>query len=216
MAQPMIAIKLDNRELIRAGKELARFGSRSLPQVVTRAINKTLPGMRAHAVKEIMKEITPTAKKIRSEISIQKANQTTLTGELISKGIPLGLIHFRPRQTKKGVSVLVKKKKGRKLLRAAYVGTGTKGGEQVFRRELRGDYWGPRKSNRMDLPFKKFSPYDGKDYRLPVKRLTGPRVPDIMENEPVFRAIDKMAQDRLDKNFSHELKYSLNKLSGKW
>ncbi len=223
MADPAITLKLDDSDLQRAAKELARFGSRSLPQVAARAINKTLTGVRTDAVREIQKEITPKATIIRRHMSIFRANKNHLSGEVKSEGRPLGLIHYKARQTAKGVTVHVKKKKGRKLLRAAYIkrsmartggrsGAWVEGGKSVFRRDFWGeDYFGPQKSKRKNIPYARLP----KKYRLPISRLAGPRVPDIMGNRPVMAALDKKALVRFKKNFDHELEYKLSKLRGK-
>jgi hypothetical protein len=50
-----------------------------------------------------------------------------------------------------------------------------------------------------------------KAYRLPIEELYGPRVPDIMSNDPVMTAILAKAGDRLHKNLVHETEYELSK-----
>ncbi len=215
------AINLDARELKLAGKQLRRLGSRSLPQVLARAVNRSLDSMKAQAAKEIKKELNLSAKIIKAHLSIQKANKTYPSGALVAKGKPVGLIHFGARETKKGVSVKVKRE--RKLIPHAYTarswtrtggrsGAWVEGNKSVFRRITAGSQWEKARKfpKRNNIPWKKLPA----EYRLPIKRLAGPRVPDIMENESVRSAILKHGRTMLAKRFAHELDHKIKRLKG--
>jgi hypothetical protein len=176
--------------------------SRGTGKVKARAVNRTLTGMRTDAVREIQKEITPKAKVIRSSFKIKKAYQSHPKGSLTSEGRPLNLVHFRARQTKKGVSVQVKKQKKRKLLKHAFIAKlGYK--PRVYWRKYKGPRKKVRPINYAALPFL---------FRFPVKPLHGPRIPDILSNDDVMNRLEEKADERLKKNFNHELKYFLGKL----
>lgn len=204
-------IKIDTKDLMRAQLMFANVRS-ATPQVAMRAINKTLTGMRTDAVREIREDVTPKAKTIRKAISLDRPRKTTMTGYFIIRGSPLSLMHYKARQTKKGVTVHVKKKNPRKLLPHAFIAGGRGGaGKHVFQRY----YVNPNK-----YPVKPFRPgfaYGAlpKEYRLPVERLTGPSIPAIMAREPVMQAIEQKAHIRLKKNFEHEMSWKLSKLAGK-
>jgi hypothetical protein len=51
-----------------------------------------------------------------------------------------------------------------------------------------------------------------KKYRLPIHRLTGPRVPDIMDRPEVIKEILAAADARLNKNLKNQLDFELSKL----
>jgi hypothetical protein len=48
-------------------------------------------------------------------------------------------------------------------------------------------------------------------YRLKIEERFGPRIPDIMSNEPVMKTILDKAGDRLHSNLEHETDYELSK-----
>jgi hypothetical protein len=176
-----------------------------VPRVMMRAINKTIAGVRTDAVKEISGEITATQKVIRGRFVIRKATMANQGGEVITTGRPLGLIHFKARQTKKGVSVQVKCKSKRTLLKHAFIAVTKGGAKNVFWRKWKE----PRTTGRGIIGAPARLP---ECYRLPLERLTGPRVQDIFDDPPIMAAVLKKAQERLDKNFTHETDYMLSKL----
>lgn len=189
---------------LRKAKALLSGIKGGVPRVIARALNKTLTGVRKDAVKEIQKTITPKAKVIRKTFKISKATVFRPTGVILSTGKPLGLIHFKARQTKKGVTLQIKKKEPRKFLKHAFIATMPSGHKGVFWRE----YKGTRGATRKGMAYAAIP----RKYRLPIKELYGPRVPDILSNEPVMKPILDKAKRRLRKNFSHELNFLFSRL----
>jgi len=209
VAKAGIEIKLDQVQWLRAQGLLAgvKNGSR---RVVMRATNKTLAGVRTDSVKEIRQEVNLSATVVRKTMYVEKATLRDLRAAVRSRQkYGTSLIAFGARQTRKGVTVQVKKGRPRELIEHAFIRYGQKGGgKQVFWRT------GSLKRHVGTRPHKRTFPYGAlpRRYRLPIKKLWGPAVPDIMSNEDRMRSIQKKANARLDKNFAHELDYLLSKV----
>jgi len=196
------AIELNKADL--ANVQIALAGVKNgASRVLSRAINKTLDGVRTDSVNEIAKEITPTKKTIRGTFTVKKTSVSNLEGRTYSRGKPLGLIHYSARQTKKGVSVQVKRSGKRAIILGAFIAK-AKGAENVFWRQ----WHGAKKKARPGFPYGALPA----KYRLPIERLTGPRIPDIMGNTKVIGVILSAANVRLDKNLKNQLDYELSKL----
>ena len=164
------------------------------PKVLTRAINKTLTGTRSTAKKEIAKHYNLTQKRIDQDFTTNKANWSKLSGGVVAKGKPIGLLSFSgTRQTTKGVTGKILKEKPRYLIKSAFITragiAGSSTGEKplgVFRRA-------------------------GKK-RYPIHRLTGPRVEDEFAKPRTYNAVTDYAQDRITTTMDQELNFELSKL----
>ena len=176
------------------------------PKVLTRAVNKTLTGVRTDATGEISKELNLTKTRIRKDFKITKMTWTKLKAKIDSTGKPLGLADFtgtKPRA--KGVSVKVKKTGTRSIIAHAFMTKGRGGVKDIVgRRKYKGD----RVKKRIGfayaaLPLK---------YRYDVEWLTGPRIQDIFDEPKVMKPVMKMADDRLAVNLQRELNRELSKL----
>jgi len=107
----------------------------------------------------------------------------TSTG--VNKGRKLGLIDFGAKQTKKGVSYRIDKRKPRKTAPSAFIANAKKGGKasgdvaskQVFKRKTES------------------SKYDG---RLPIYKLTAPSVWGIVVKNNIDKRIRRAAKYRLE------------------
>lgn len=203
MAQSAIRLEIDRVSLLNAQASLRKI-PKGVERVTVRAVNKTLTGVRTDSVKEIQKVITPKAAVIRKTLSIQKATVSRMSGRVESRGKSLGLIHFRARQIKKGVTVQVKKQNRRKLVKGAFIAESNKA-RNVFWRYY---HTGKPKPVKPRVRYAALPAV----YRLPIQRLTGLSVPDVMGDDKVMREIQKKAGVRLQKNFSHEVSYMLGKL----
>jgi hypothetical protein len=197
------AIELDKAALAEVKVALAGVEN-GASRVLSRAINKTLDGVRTDSVNEIAKDITPKKSVIRGTFTVKKTTVSNLEGRTSSKGKPLGLIHYQARKTKKGVSVKVKRNGKRSVIPGSFIAK-AKGAENVFWRQ----YKGPRGKVRPGFQYGVLPKYP---YRLPIERLTGPRVPDIMDKPEVMAAILAAADIRLDKNLSNQIDYELSRL----
>ena len=80
----------------------------SVPQVLSRSINKTLVNVRTDAVKRIGTKINLKAARIRSDFRQIKATVKVIKGSVIAKGNPVGLASFLGTKELKSGGVSVK------------------------------------------------------------------------------------------------------------
>ena len=172
-------------------------------RILSRAMNKTLDGVKTDSVNEIAKDITLTKTRIRKTFTVKKTTISNMTGRTFSKGAPVGLINYQARQTKKGVSVKVKRAGKRSVIPGAFIAK-AKGATNVFWRQ----YKGPRKKPIPGFPYGVLPD----PYRFEIHRLTGPRAPDIMDKPEVMKEILAAADVRLDKNLKNQIDYELSRL----
>jgi len=167
----------------------------------TRAINRTLAGARTDATTEVYKELNLTKTRIRKDFKIFRASRAWPHGQLQSKGKPVGVASFSgTRQTKKGVSVKIKRRGSRELLKHAFIATVKK---------ARGAFW--RDYGLKRAKYKPGKPYGRmpERYRLPIHRLSGPRIQDILGDNRVMARVMQKAGARYEKNYAHEIDYLL-------
>jgi len=184
--------------------------------VLTTSINKTLTTARTQATARIGNELNLKAARIKQDFTLQKANYSKLSGALIAKGAPVGLVQFGANQTQKGVSVKVLRSSPRTLIRHAFIAKGrgrsisTVDGtvkEHVFWRDTpRGSLPAPRR-----FPTGKMAPrgpwgHMADKYRLSLERLTGPRIEDIFANPKVLHPVTIQAQHVYLQNVDAKIK----------
>lgn len=174
-------------------------------KVCSRAINDTLAGVKTDASSEIRAVLTLKKSAVDATFKITKATQAKLSGLFQSTGSPVPLIEYGARQTKAGVSVQVKRGSSRSVITGAFIATMKSGHKGVFWREWHGH---TKKPINRNIPYGKLP----KIYRLPIAQRYGPRVPDILSNEPVMAVVLDKAGDRMHKNIDKELNYELSKL----
>lgn len=154
--------------------------------VLVTSINKTLTTTKVQSAARIGNEINLKAARIKENLTVQKANYTKISGALVSKGEPIGLINFGARSVLKGVTVQVLRAESRSLLKHAYIATGRGSTKQhVFWRANRNKMPAAKKfpvGKKSSAPWPKF----GDKYRMPAERLTGPRIEDIFAKEKVL------------------------------
>jgi len=161
--------------------------------VVVTAINKTIKTTQTQATARIGNELSLKAARIKQDFTQQKANYNKLSGALIAKGEPVGLVQFAAKQTQKGVTVKVLRSSSRELVPHAFIAArGTK--DHVFWRST------PRSSHpaARRFPVGKRSRASWArmpvDMRRPLSRLTGPRIEDIFAKPQVFDPVSIQAQ----------------------
>ena len=177
------------------------------PKVMSRAINSTLTTVRSDAVDAIANDLNLSKTFIRNSFTVRRATYTDVAGAVISSSAPISLIHFagtRQLAPGKGVSVRVKKSQPIVHLKHAFI-EAPKGGEQVWER-AEGLYMG--------RAWKRTFPYHHlpRHMRLPIEKLTGPRITDEYGKEPIVNAVAARAGEVYAKNLDHELDYELSQL----
>lgn len=165
-----------------------RQGLRELPQrlrgsAVRRALKRSLGTVRTEAVRLVRGEVASLrAKTVRDQMTIELAASGT-EGDVVIRARPVPLIEYGARPTKLGVTVQVKR--GRRLVRHAFIATMKTGHRGVFRRVGR--------------------------RRLPIKELYGPAVIDIVKNH-LEKARALGARELLEQ-LRHEIDWRSGKLS---
>jgi hypothetical protein len=191
-------------------------------RVTARALNKTLTGVKTDSSAAIRDVVTAKKAAVDETLKISKATTVNPSAYITSTGRPLALIDYSARQTNKGVSVQVRKDRARKIVPRTFISAMKSGHKGVFWRRWHqgvaskmnktesainrsGYVWSAKLNRWISIAWLP------KAFRLPIEERFGPRVPDIMSNDPVMKGILAKADDRLHKNITHELEYELSK-----
>ena len=172
--------------------------------VVRRTINDGIKGAKIYTKDTLKKEYTIKAGAVNKTFKQVNATNVKLSGALRSIGAFVPLINYSARQTKKGVTVQIKKGGKRELWPGAFITTMKSGHKGVFSREKP-----PYKTKKSPkLPWKQFEP----KYRLPIHEQFGPRVPGIMGKKQNMNEILEKVDKRMEKKLHHEMDFELSKL----
>jgi hypothetical protein len=174
--------------------QLAKFSRQVIQQAAPRAINKTMMQARTQAVKEVRSAgYNIKASTVRKTFKLQRSTKSCLTAVLTSSGKPIALIDYGAKQTKSGVSVVVKN--GRKVLRHAFLAKMRSGHVGVFQRTGKGHRTVMRNGVRTRTG-------------LPVGELFGPSVPTALSNQAVQEAVRKLIASKFPLILEHELQFA--------
>jgi hypothetical protein len=185
-----ISVKAD---ISAALAKLERIKQDVCDKAVVRAINKTASQVKVQASREIRDAgYRIKVAKIKSAISLRRANRTEIAATLKANGRPIGLINYGARQTKAGVSVQVKS--GRKIIKGAFIATMPNGHQGVFVRK------GPKHQKTQK---------NGKTVwsGLPIDELYGPSIPCAFMNALVQAALKQAVRDKFPRLLDHEIAY---------
>jgi hypothetical protein len=156
---------------------------RKTPNVLANASNRAATTVNASIKREVRKKYIVKAGDIQQTITKKRASKSNPYTEVVSKGNLLGLDKFKvlPRKPnprrKAPIKVSVKKGEGAKKILQAFVADIN--GSKVMRRQ-------------------------GKS-RLPIQRLFGPSVPQMIDNEKVRNQIQNDGFDTFTKRLDHEI-----------
>ncbi len=160
------------------------------PQEYKKALSKTVRRMgqrfRTTATKEVRNTYYIKAKKLKEKIktrTVRDGNGTVWKFEV--RDNQSSLINFGARQIKKGVSVKVRKDRGRKVIKGAFIVKGAGGNLQVFKRA-------------------------GKE-RMPIDAKKTLSVPQMF-NDDVLNKATKEVEERYASEFKHNLDFYLGKI----
>jgi hypothetical protein len=181
MAAPRRDISITLNDAQRKAVQQMLVGIKNgLERAMPPAINRTISTGRTRIVRRIGNEIALRAKTIREAFTLGKASRAKPVGLIRIRRKPVPLVEFNPRQTLAGVTVKVRKKEARQLLRSTFLGVMASGHEGVFERRREGP---------------------GRVPRLPIDERMGPTVLGVFEGAPGVAA-DELAQlgEVLEKN----------------
>ncbi len=128
-----LKIRLDIDPVTNAMK---RLGIGLATKAITRSLNRSIRGVNTDASRAVRKELTLKLKDVKGNLHVMKARPRELEAALLIVVRGIGLIKFQARDTKRGVTVRVKRRGGRKRVKGAFIGRAkTSGSMQVFRRQ---------------------------------------------------------------------------------
>ena len=178
---------MDHR-LIREVQERLGSFSKKAPNVLASSINRTVTNISSNVTKEVRKDYNVKAGEIKATLSKTKASRSSLSGIVKSRGelIPLDRFKVSPRSVqpkrKKPIKIAVKKGSMKDAI-GAFVAeiNGTK----VFKRETK--------------------------KRLPIKRLFGPSIPQMIGNQTRIENINREGYEMFNRRLDHEINRILSR-----
>lgn len=186
-----VTVKVDEQLLNDVRNRLGDLSSKKANIVIYRSLNRAMTTVAARVSQEVRKDYNIKAGDIKATLEKTRATRTNLAAIVKSKGEPVPLDRFKltPRKAqpkrKKPIKVGVKKDGMKEILHAFVADIN---GIKVFKRK-------------------------GKS-RLPIKRLFGPSIPQMIGNEEVRLKINKAGQEMFYKRLDHEIEQILNKGAG--
>ncbi len=181
-------------EDIRDAQSLLRHIPKGAEKALTRAVNKTLTGTRAEAVRQVRGKFIVKAQTVRDTMDVRRASYTKPRGFLVSRGSPLSLMRFKvtpqsPRSTR-GKSV-----QSRPRIRLSV----TKGKQAPLQRAFLA---------RMNSGVGVFQ-RRGRGRNVPLKKKFGPSVPQMLHHDRIAEEIETTAAERMKKELDHQVAYLL-------
>ena len=176
-------IIINAHELRKVEMRLGEYKSKA-PAVISRALNRVASNAKTNINRKTREIYVVKAKDINQTMIIKRANSTKLTAFIISRGQRMPLERFkyspkkpRPKNPPTALKIGVKKGSTKDLLHA-------------FVAEINGN---------------KIMTRVGKS-RLPIKRMYGPAVPQMVKNEEIRRYVERQAELLYKQRLTHEIK----------
>lgn len=184
-----ISIKIDDKALKKTVTKLSSF-PKEIPKATSSAINRTITFVTKRVKKEVTSEYSVKAGEVAATFKVKKANNSSLSASVISKGRLMTLSRF-PANLKagwtKGAAVKVKvKRAGYKEVPGAFVSS-LGGNLHIVKRKTSKSY--------------------------PIEVLRTLSVPQMISNTKINEAVSKEAAEQLQKRIKHEVEFRLNKLT---
>ncbi|MBP1924596.1 hypothetical protein J2Z76_000449 [Sedimentibacter acidaminivorans] len=185
-----ITIDVDERMINDVQDKLGGFHKRA-PGAISNALNRAATNVNSNIKKEVRKEYNIKSQDIGETLAKTKATKGSLRAEVKSSGrsVPLDRFKVSPMtvnpKRKSQIKIGVKKD-GLKTVMGAFVADVS--GKKVFQRSSKS--------------------------RLPIKKLFGPSVPQMLENENVKEIIETEGHETFNKRLEHEIDRILEKGRG--
>lgn len=183
-----VSVSIDPTLLHNVQNRLGTF-QRKAPDVVTKALNRAMTTVAASITREVRQEYNIKAGDVRNTLSKTRASKSTLSAIVTSRGqvIPIDRFKVSPRtvqpRRKKPIKIAVKKGNSLRAVKGPFVVNIN--GVKVFRRE-------------------------GKK-RLPVSRVMGPSVPQMIGNEEVRNKINRTGYETFLSRVDYEISRVLDR-----
>ncbi|MCM3567854.1 phage tail protein [Neobacillus mesonae] len=181
-----VSVRLDRRTVREVQRRLGDMSSKA-PNVLASSLNRAVTNVASNISKELRKEYTVKTTDIKNTLDKTKASRSNLRAVVRSQGelIPLDKFKVSPKtvqpKRKKPIKIGVKKDGIKPVLHAFVTDIN---GIKVF--------------ERMGKP------------RLPIRRLFGPSVPQMLNNEEVRNRINHEGYQMFNRRLDHEINRILN------
>ncbi|PAQ15067.1 hypothetical protein CD798_08470 [Bacillaceae bacterium SAOS 7] len=161
------------------------------PQVISAALNRAMTNVASNVSKEVRQQYNIKAGDIKDTLEKTRSTKSSLSAVVGSKGnlVPLDRFKVSPRKVSPKRKTPIKvgvKKNGMKPLGSAFVGD-ISGIKVIKRRNKK---------------------------RLPIARLFGPSVPQMVGNEVIVEKINQEGQETFYRRLDHEINRILDRGSG--
>lgn len=179
MIQP--TIRVDESIVREVQSQLGEMQSKA-PRVIVNALNRTMTNMATNINREVRARYNIKAADIKETLVKKRATPSDLSASVKAKGGVIGLDHFKvlpkkPQPKRKSPIKAAVKKESAKKLPGAFVAD--KSGLKVFVRNTK--------------------------KRLPIRRLYGPSIPQMLKNNVVKSEIQTKAEDMFQQRLIHEI-----------
>lgn len=197
-----VVIKVDTRQIDELARRLKRI-PRGVTKVAVQSINRTLPATRAEIVRRVRADYNIKAASIRDGFFLRRANWSNPRGELTAKDSPgIPLLQFvagskkapSTRRLKSGgyrpaggISVLVKKSRGRQVARGVFLARMRSGHVGAFIRAAQAR--GARRLSALGARF--------------IKEVYGPSATYILRSGKYDEELGRFVDRAFAKNFIH-------------
>lgn len=185
-----VVISVDSKMLEDVQKKLGQMSNKA-PNAICAALNRTVTNIQSNVSKEVRKEYNIKAGDVKATLTKTKASRSNLQAEVRSKGqtIPLDRFKVTPKTVnpkRRGQLKISVKKGGVKQVLGAFIAN--LGGVKVFKREG--------------------------EKRLPIERLFGPSVPQMLGNDGIVEKINLEAKNTFERRLEHEVNRIVASLGG--
>ncbi|EGG33445.1 phage tail protein [Paenibacillus sp. HGF5] len=176
-------ITIDADKLKEVEKRLSQYPKQA-PVVLSRALNRTATNVKSNASKKAREIYRIKAQDVNKSFKINRASRNNLGASVVSTGGSIGLEKFKtnarePSAKKpRSFKAAVKKQGSLRTILRGFVANIS--GVKVFQRTSK--------------------------KRLPIQRLFGPPVPQMVDNPEVRQFINQQAVETFEKRLDHEIK----------
>lgn len=174
-------IAVDER-LIRSVQDQLTGMEHKTPNVIANALNRSMSNLIANINREVRAKYNVKASDIKGSLERKRANKNNLSTFVKSKSGVIGLNHFK-------VSPLKVQPKRKKTIKAAVKKGATKSLPGGFVQDVNGLKVFVRNTKK----------------RLPIRRLYGPSIPQMIENENIREELDKKARAMFKQRLDYEI-----------
>ena len=180
----------------------AALNKAEINKAISRALNRSAKAGYTAGSKKIRETYNIKAKDLKAATNIKKSTTGRLEARIILKADNLPLGYFNPKQTRKGVTVKIKKNEGRRLVAHAFMGGYTRIKVNGRLKMFKSSEWGEgqvfiRKAGKGRQPFK-----------MSTENIN---VPDLFNYKPIKEVVFERINKAFDKEFWHNYEYYLSK-----